>query len=200
MNISNVLQFKVSLKDIEPPIWRRIQVPQNYSFWDLHVAIQDAMGWFDSHLHLFSILNPETNKYDDIGIPDPDAFIGDPVFLPGWELPISRYFNNPGVKSKYEYDFGDEWIHDVVLEIIEPKLTHVKYPICIEGKRACPPEDCGGPDGYLDLLEILKNPKDKEHESIMEWLGVHFDPESFDPKDVKFDNPKKRWQHAFGNL
>lgn len=88
-----ILQFKVRLGDIRPTIWRRIEVPASYSFWDLHVAIQDAMGWFDSHLHSFEVLNPETGEVDVIGIPDPDGFVENPVVLPGWKTPVARYLH-----------------------------------------------------------------------------------------------------------
>jgi hypothetical protein len=195
-----IYQFKITLKDIEPPIWRRIQIPQSYSFWDLHVALQDAMGWLDYHLHIFRIINPETDQFDEIGIPDDEAFEDELPCLPGWELPISHYFEKSGARAEYEYDFGDCWEHEIILEEIVNRVPKQKYPICLAGERACPPEDCGGSLGYLDLLDTIKNPDDEEFESTMEWLGGSFDPELFDPKNVHFDNPQMRWQKAFRDL
>ena len=141
---SKVYQFKITLGGIEPPIWRRIQVPGSYSFWDLHVAIQDAMGWTDCHLHVFRILDPGTDDTEEIGIPNEDRFVGEPEILPGWDLSIKNYFSEANTRATYEYDFGDGWKHEIVLEKIFPRKPGTKYPTCIEGRRACPPEDCGG--------------------------------------------------------
>lgn len=194
-----VYQFKVSLKGIEPVIWRQIVVPASYSFWNLHVAIQDSMGWSDCHLHMFRIANPETGVIDEIGIPDDDSFEDDPVCHPGWELPIADYFMEPGDRADYEYDFGDSWNHEVFLEGIILREPKTKYPKCTGGKRACPPEDCGGIGGYEMLLKILRDPSHEEHESMMEWVGGRYDSKAFEPKNVRFDNPRKRWKIAFAN-
>jgi hypothetical protein len=140
-----VYQFEVSLLDVEPQIWRSIEVPSDYSFWDLHVAIQDAMGWFDSHLHEFEIISPDTLHTVSIGVPEA-GFPGDT--LPGWELLISDYLRAANAETKYSYDFGDGWEHRVRLKgIVEPGLA-ATYPRCVAGERACPPEDCGGSWGY----------------------------------------------------
>jgi hypothetical protein len=200
MNIKMVVyQFKITLKEIEPVIWRRIVVPATYSFWDLHVAIQDSMGWLDSHLHVFRIDNPRTGKIDEIGIPEDDPFEDELVLLPGWELSIVDYFIQPGDRAGYEYDFGDSWEHEVVLEGILLKGTKTKYPKCTGGARACPPEDCGGVHGYQEMLKIVRNRSHEEHKSTMEWLGGKYDPKTFDPDSIRFDNPKKRWRIAFTN-
>jgi hypothetical protein len=192
-----VFQFRISLKGINPSIWRRIQVPDRYTFWDLHVAIQDAMGWLDYHLHVFRVRNPETGRLDEIGIPQEDSFDGDRVFLPGWEVPLSAYFRAPGNISGYEYDFGDSWKHELLFEGIRDRVRGTKYPICLEGARACPPEDCGGTFGYKGLLEVLFNPSHENYKSMHEWVGANFEPEAFDPAGIRFDNPKKRWKAAF---
>jgi len=110
-----VYQFKVSLQEIEPTIWRRLQVPAKYSFWDLHVAIQDAMGWLDYHLHEFRLRKPHGRKWIEIGIPDDES--GDYEVLPGWKIPIRDYFKEPGQTALYIYDFGDGWKHDLVFEL-----------------------------------------------------------------------------------
>ena len=194
----DILQFEVSLADVAPRVWRRIEVPASYSFWDLHVAVQDAMGWLDYHLHLFRVLNPVLRMVDEIGIPDEDGFLDDPVCLAGWKVPVSAYFHSVGTHAEYAYDFGDGWEHEIELVSIARRPTRIKYPRCVAGERACPPEDCGGPHGYAELLKVLKNRRHKEHTSMVEWLGRPFDASVFDPSSVRFDNPKTRWRRAFG--
>ena len=161
------------------------------------MAIQDAMGWLDYHLHLFRIIDPESGELDEIGIPDDEPIDGELECFPGWELPIAHYFLKPGDHGDYEYDFGDGWEHEVVFEGIFPREARTRYPKCVDGARACPPEDCGGVHGFLELLKIIRTPSHKEHKSMMTWLGGKYDPEAFHPKNVRFDNPKKRWRIAF---
>jgi hypothetical protein len=104
-----VYQFKITLRGIRPPIWRRIQVPEHCTFCGLHVAIQDALGWLDYHLHVFHVVNPKTGVKEEIGIPDEDYAWDVHEIRPGWELPISRYFTAENNKCLYIYDFGDDW-------------------------------------------------------------------------------------------
>lgn len=153
--------------------------------------------WLDCHLHVFRVRNPASGKVEEIGIPDADAFEGDPVCLPGWEVPIARYFDAAGTCGVYEYDFGDEWLHEVELEALGTRQSGIEYPRCLDGQRACPLEDCGGPDGYARLLETIADPTDEEYESTMEWLGGSFAPDVFSPRKVRFDDPKRRWRIAF---
>lgn len=193
-----VLQFKVSLLGIEPEIWRRIVVPVHYSFWDLHVAIQDAMGWTDSHLHLFRVLHPKTATEEQIGIPDPTGEEEEDRLRAGWDIPIAPYFPEPGKKAAYEYDFGDGWEHEVVLEQILDPVPRRKYPQCLDGARACPPEDCGGVAGFANLLAVMNDPNHKGYEDMIDWLGYRFDPVKFSPKKVRFDDPQARRRAAFG--
>jgi pRiA4b ORF-3-like protein len=192
-----VYQFKLLLVGVEPPIWRRIQVPETYSFWDLHVALQDSMGWLDYHLHLFRVTRPVTGEVDQIGIPDTDAFEGDEPTLPGWEIPITRYFPGASVVAHYDYDLGDGWEHELTLEAILPRQAGKKYPLCLDGARACPPEDCGGVGGYEELLTVIETPTHEDYERTLQWLGGRFDAEKFDPKRVKFDDPARRYELAF---
>jgi hypothetical protein len=191
---SNIYQFKITLKAIKPKIWRCIQVPGNYTFWDLHVAIQDAMGWEDYHLHQFEIINPKTGEKNLIATPNDEDFY---ETISEVKAKISQYFLSAKNKANYEYDFGDGWEHEVVLEKILPSVVGSRYPQCIAGERACPPEDCGGAWGYEDLLEIIANSKHPEYLELMEWLEDGFNPEEFDPKLVEFDDPRKRLQTAF---
>jgi hypothetical protein len=194
---NHVYQFKITLQNSKPPIWRRIQVPETYTFWDLHVAIQDAMGWLDYHLHLFEVIDPSTGMKMEIGIPEEEygEYGGT---IPGWKKKISDYFTMENRKADYTYDFGDNWEHKIELENILPREEDIKYPICIKGKRACPPDDCGGIWGYEDLLEIIGDPDHEEHEEMSVWIGGDFDPEHFDMKEVCFHDPAKRRKNAFG--
>ena len=160
--INEVYQFKITLTSSEPPIWRRILVPSNYSFWDLHVAIQDSMGWLDYHLHSFSIKDPITNSKVEIGIPDEEYDSFGRKVLADHKVKISKYFNENNRSARYEYDFGDSWIHTVKFEKIIQATVAEKYPKCIDGQMACPPEDCGGIGGYYDLLSVLSDPKNEE--------------------------------------
>jgi hypothetical protein len=194
-----VYQFKVTLLDVRPPVWRRIQVPSTYSFWDLHVAIQDAFGWLDYHLHEFRIPEPKAGQLARIGIPDDDVFEGDERIRPGWDNPISAYFSHENPSAEYTYDFGDDWNHTVKLEHVIPGLPGIRYPICNGGARRCPPEDVGGPLGYREFLRAIRNPNHQEHDSYLEWVGGAFDPDAFEPTRVRFDNPRKRWKIAFEN-
>ena len=196
---NKIYQFKISLKDIQPVIWRRILVPAKYTFWDLHVAIQNSMGWLDYHLHVFRIRQKFSNIEIEIGIPNEDLFKDEQEILPGWHIPITDYFDDLGVISLYEYDFGDSWIHEVLLEGMLIREKGQKYPKCIAGARACPPEDCGGIDGYQELLEIISDPKNDEYDEMITWLGGKYNPEEFNPNKVKFDNPQTRWHKAFSN-
>ncbi|MCP4157081.1 MAG: plasmid pRiA4b ORF-3 family protein [bacterium] len=191
-----VYQFKISLNGIEPPIWRGIQVPGTYNFWDLHVAIQDAMGWLDYHLHHFEVKNPRTQEPEEIGIPDEEGW-GNIEIIPGWSRRISTYFTGSCKKAKYIYDYGDCWEHTVQLEKIVERLSAVDYPKCIAGKRACPPEDCGGRWGYEDFLNIILTPDHDRHQEMLNWIGGHFAPEHFDVDEVDFDDPVKRKKIAF---
>lgn len=191
---TQVYQFKITLEGIRPPIWRRIQVPETYTFWDLHVAIQDAMGWLDYHLHEFEILNPANGLKVTIGLQDDDFPKRN---LMDWAQKIANYFSPENPSADYIYDFGDYWQHKIQLEKILPREKNVSYPVCIKGKRACPPEDCGGIGGYEQLLDIIKDPEHEEHDETIEWLGEGFDSEDFDPKDVNFNDPAARLKMAF---
>jgi len=103
----------------------------------------------------------------------------------------------PGDVALYEYDFGDSWEHEIRLEDIVPREKGIRYPRCIDGARACPPEDCGGPYGFERMLEVLADPNDEEHDEMWEWIGEGYDPARFEPGAVRFDNPKRRWRRAF---
>ncbi len=180
-----VYQFKITLKQIRPSIWRRIQVPETYTFQDMHVAIQDVMGWEGYHLHEFEMVDPATGAKMRIGAPDEDFGFGREILREQREK-IARYFSMENRSAEYLYDFGDDWEHRIPLEKILPRGAGVKYPVCIKGKRACPPEDCGGVWGYADIMEALQDPDSEENEELLEWVGEDFDPEYFDAEMIYF--------------
>jgi len=165
----SVYQLKVTLKNSKPPIWRRIQVNSDINLYRLHQHLQVMMGWTDSHLHQFIV----HGEY--YGTPDPDFEVRNET-----SLKLDRVVSEAGDEFVYEYDFGDSWEHLILVEKILQPETGVNYPICLTGKRACPPEDCGGIWGYGDLLEAIQDPAHPEHEEMLEWLGGSFDPEEFD--------------------
>lgn len=194
-----VHQFRITLLEVEPTVWRRIQVPVGYTFWDLHVAIQDSMGWLDSHLHIFRIKRPRGRKVWEIGIP---VELMEDV-LPGWRNDVSDYFTEPGASALYEYDFGDGWQHEILLEGVLLAEPGVSYPRCLDGERACPPEDCGGPHGYEELLKVISDLEHEERDEYLIWLAGQapgnypFDPERFYPAEVRFEDPHERFFIAF---
>lgn len=173
-----LFQFKITLLDIRPPIWRRIQIP-DCTLAELHDYIQVAFGWWNCHLHQFEI---DGQRYSQ---PSPDGDDYELDFKDETNLLISKLLPKSGTRTRwiYEYDFGDGWRHEILFEGCPPKDSKAKYPLCLEGKRACPPEDCGGPWGYANLLEVIGNPKHEEHAEMLEWIGP-FDPDAFDAKKV----------------
>ncbi len=175
-NAASIYQLKITLKDIRPPIWRRVQVRSDSTLGHLHWVIQFSMGWTNSHLHSFSIQGV------DYGVPMPELGF-DEMGLQD-EQPVKLNTVIPGEKFKffYLYDFGDSWEHEVMVEkVLEPEAG-IDYPTCIKAKRACPPEDCGGAWGYRDFLEAIQDPEHPEHEAMLEWVGGAFDLE-----DAEFD-------------
>jgi hypothetical protein len=177
MTTKTVYQFKVTLRGIKPPIWRRFQVYSDITFCELHQIIQEVMGWYDSHLHAFDV--------GGLLVTDAETLVE--VWEDGVDeerVRLKKHLTWEGQKIRYEYDFGDSWEHDVVLEKILAAEPNVHYPLCLKGKRACPPEDCGGIWGYADLLEALADPAHPEHEMYLEWLGEDLDPEAFDLAEI----------------
>ena len=187
-------KYRIELAGVKPLIWRKILVPADYSFWDLHVAIQDAMGWLDYHLHEFTVKDPGTGATARIGIPETE----DDDVMAGWEIPVAGFFQSPETACEYSYDFGDDWQHAVIFEgavELDPGQPDLA---CIAGEGACPPEDCGGAHGYATLLEAISDPEHELHAELTEWLGGAFDARRFSASEVVFDDPDERWQLAFG--
>jgi len=176
-------QFKITLLNIKPVIWRRIQI-RNGSVDKLHECIQTAMGWTNSHLHRFEIQGIVCGDPELI-CDDPDSFVG----TNSLETMVSDIVPQSGARFQfsYEYDFGDRWRHEVVFEGCLPTDQGVRYPLCLEGERACPPEDVGGVDGYEEFLEVIADPSHPEHKAWMRWAGCDFDPTRFDAKAATKD-------------
>jgi hypothetical protein len=172
-----IFQFKITLMQSKPPIWRRIQI-QNCTLDKLHEHIQTAMGWTNSHLHDFEI---DDQRYGDPELLDEGFEDFDCVNSTQTMISDIIPNNRKRFSFNYQYDFGDSWDHEILFEGCPPLDPTVKYPICLEGERACPPEDVGGIWGYAEFLEVLANPKHAEHESILEWCGGKFSPDKFDP-------------------
>ncbi|MFJ5770984.1 plasmid pRiA4b ORF-3 family protein [Psychrobacillus sp. NPDC093180] len=170
-------QLKVTLRGSKPPIWRRIIVPSDFTFSDLHDVIQTAMGWMDMHLYSFEVSDILVEEeYED----DPFGGFSLREKMDAETTLIGELLSKEGDKGLYMYDFGDDWHHTVLLEKVLPFDDSFTSPVCIKGKRACPPEDCGGVYGYENLLEILNGPDGGEKEELLEWVGDNFDPEAFD--------------------
>ena len=167
--VDSVVSLKMTLKGAKPPIWRRILVPGSMTLGDLSEAILTAMGWTGGHLHAFDV---DGRQYGDPAMVDDVANER--------RLTLSGVVKSGVTRFGYDYDFGDNWEHTVVVEKTLVPVTGQVYPACVDGKRNCPPEDCGGVWGYEELREILGDPAHPEREERLEWIGDDFDPEEFD--------------------
>ncbi len=177
--------LKVRLLDIEPEIWRRFVVPASITLDRLHDVIQIVMGWTDSHLHEFTIGKKRYTEYPQ------EREDG---------LECGKYRFGDLVKQKnrkilYLYDFGDSWMHELILEenhYFNPRLQN--EIVCLDGARACPPEDVGGIPGYFDFCSVLADPGNEDYKRLMEWSGGHYDSEEFDTDMVNWELMKYlRW-------
>ncbi len=160
-------QFKIKLEGTsKPPVWRKLLVPQNYSFYQLHMAIQGAFGWENAHLFEF------VDGFSDgasIGINFDDGW-DEEEKEDAHETRVDEVFRQEKQKLHYNYDFGDDWTHLLILEkITDDKLIHAR---CLGGKGACPPEDCGGIWGYYAMVDAINDPKNPEHKDMRDWLGM----------------------------
>ena len=195
MKSDHTYQLLIVLPKTDPLVWRRVQVPEGYSFWDLHVALQDAMGWKDYHLHEFVVVDSKTGRVKRIGIPD-DEMEDERPCLAGWNVPIARYLTYGTAPVRYRYDFGDDWEHVLEFEGLLAADEGV-YPRCVAGAGACPPEDVGGTAGYTEFLTTIRDRGHPERAAMLQWAGGSFDPQAFSPETVRFDDPTERWKIAF---
>lgn len=168
--MKSIYQIQIALKYSNPKIWRRILVYSDFKLDDFHRILQTTMGWTNSHMHQFSAGHQD---YAPAEFEIEDA-------KDTRKVNLDKILNEKQPKITYEYDFGDGWEHSIVLEKILPFDNKVTVPVCLAGKRNCPPEDCGGVWGYADLLEIIANPQHPEYEDWLEWIGDDFDPADFD--------------------
>ena len=175
VSTQKIYQLKISLKYIRPPIWRRILVASDTTLEQLHLIVQAAMGWYNCHLHSWTIGGVEYGQPQ--GEYDSDMHDEKTVKL-------SKIVAGEKFKFSYTYDFGDSWEHEILVEKVLAATTETRYPVCVTGKRACPPEDCGGAWGYAELLSILNDPENPEYEEKMDWLEDNFDPNEFDLKET----------------
>jgi hypothetical protein len=169
-----VYQIKVALLETEPSIWRRFLVPSSVTLHRLHLILQDVMGWSNYHLYRFKIGSEE------YGEPHPDNEFNELNFKNSRRTKLGQVVTKKGKVFQYEYDFGDSWEHMLLVEDILEYQPDMRYPVCLTGERACPPEDCGGPHGYADLLETIADPGHEDYQDMMTWLGGNFDPDAFD--------------------
>ena len=175
------LRLRAELVLMPEPVWREFIVPANFTFWDLHVALQDVMGWLDCHLHQFSLDDVATGESLRFGIPDNNGFHGSDGILIGWDHLIGNFLRPDMPPFLYSYDFGDGWQHEIqVMELLRNQDL-VSLPLCTDGIGRCPEEDCGGPPGWADRFPALNG-------------GPPFDPEA-----VIFDDPRERWRRSFGD-
>ncbi len=171
---SRAYLLKITLEDITPEIWRTFLVPSTIKLPDLHRVIQTVMGWTSSHLHQF--------RHKDVlySLPDDESLL---EYVDYRKITLSRLLTAKGEILHYDYDFGDGWEHKIeLLDIIDDRP--LKHPQCLDGERACPPEDCGGPGGFEDMLDILSEPGSEEYEEVIAWLGEDFDRDFFNIKDI----------------
>ena len=173
MREGDIAQIKVSLLNVELAIWRRLEVPPEITLARLHVALQAAMGWQDYHLHAFRIREIE------YGVPNPDY---EPMGVPLKDDRRTTLRSLVSVDESfvYEYDFGDGWEHEILVEAVLAPRPRTRYPRVVDGARACPPEDVGGTPGYVAFLDAVADPRHAEHASVLDWAGGSFDPEAFD--------------------
>lgn len=197
-SFKNVYQLKITLlgRDV-PVVWRKIMVPESYTFYDLHIAIQDSMGWKNYHLHMFEVIDKINNgkiTYIECPSDEPMFFEEEGGVKFTTEIPINKFLKNENDVVTYKYDFGDGWKHEVLLEKILTKDSKIKYPICLDGEMSCPPEDCGGSNGYYRCIESVKNQNNDE--GLLDWLG-DWKPDSFNPKNVVFNDPKEHFNQVY---
>ena len=185
-----IYQLKVVLLDSKQPVWRQLQVPGDASLDWLHAVLQVAIGWTNSHLHQFRVgedCYSDTRHYFA-------EFEDDPEILEERKFTLQQIAPREQDIFGYQYDFGDSWEHEITVDKILPTdAAAARTALCLNGARACPPEDCGGVWGYENLLKILKNRKHPEHQSMNEWLGRAFDSEAFDVEKTNFWLRKLKW-------
>jgi hypothetical protein len=174
--------LRLTLEDIEPPIWREIALLDSTTLPELHRVIQMAFQWYDYHLHQFTIGDQRyaipDEENDGFGVPARSSL----------GMTLADLGLTAGTRFTYEYDFGDSWCLTIDVRTITPaadRAAEMPAPLLVDGRRAAPPEDCGGPPGYEELLRVLAHPSDPEHAEMSTWVGPDFDAERFDARAVR---------------
>lgn len=183
-----VYQLKITLLDTKPPIWRRVLIDGAGTLDHLHEVIQAAFGWWGYHLHDFEV---GRTRY---AVPDPDDDWGAPT--KDERRTRLDAIAKAGSKLTYTYDFGDNWRHSIVVEKVLAADATTSVPALVDGRRAAPPEDCGGTWGYRELLDVLADPTHAERDERREWIGRPFDPDAFDPSEFE-DNLRNQQLAGF---
>jgi hypothetical protein len=189
MSADTIARLKITLDVVKPTVLRRVEVPFDIRLDRLHLTIQAAMGWTNSHLYEIRA------RHVGWSTPYPDAdWTGD--FLDARKARLDQVLEDVGTKTmKYLYDFGDGWEHTIKIERLIDPAPGVAYPRLIEASRRCPPEDCGGPWGYAEFLDAINDPKHERHDELSEWIGYHFDPSivDLDGIAIEVETLAKRW-------
>jgi hypothetical protein len=178
-----IYQLRVTLRGSHPLIWRQIQVRSDITLGKLHRILQVVMGWTGTHLHQFAIRGKQ------YWIPD-EGDMDLRKKIDERKHRLRDVVSRQASRFRYEYDFGDLWTHELLVENILSPQEGVRYPVCLAGARACPPEDIGGTPGYENFLAAINSPRHPEHQEYLDWIGHRFDPEAFDVNEV---NRKLHW-------
>ena len=177
--IEPIARMRIELRDLEPGIWRRVEVPLSTTLAALHDIIQVAFRWTDSHLHEFVV---GERVY---GVPSPEDALYDRKVYKASAIRLKTLVDRGVDRFLYLYDFGDDWRHDVIIEEVRDGEADVEYPCFVDGARRCPPEDVGGPGGFMEFLEAVLDPGHEEHKRMIEWYGGPFDPADIDERMVR---------------
>lgn len=164
-------ELKVTLRGVRPPVWRRVKVRSDITLEDFHRVLQVVMGWTDNHMHAFRAVGRKAKtRAGQATVERPEER----------QTRLDDFLRKPKDRMVYEYDFGDGWEHEILLERVADHPAGARYPWVLGGARACPPEDVGGVGGYARFLEAMREPRHPEHVEMMEWHGGPFDPAAFD--------------------
>jgi hypothetical protein len=177
--IEPIARIRISLQETSPEIWRRLDVPLSTSLLALHDIIQIAMGWTDSHLFAFYAGDRQ------YGVPYPEYDMGGPRVFHAKSMHLKALVSRGTNRFVYEYDFGDSWRHDIVIEEDMDGLPDRDYPVFIGGQGRCPPEDVGGVSGFEEFLEAIRKPRHPEHRRMLEWYGRTYDPQDIDERRIR---------------
>ena len=167
------LRLRIQLNEVDPAVWRRLLVPGSVKLAKLGLMLVAAMGWNNSHLHAFRVGDTSYGMRGG----DDDDFDDDEI--DEQSVTVLQALRERQTFT-FDYDFGDGWEHDVVIEELIHSDTGLKFAVCLDGERACPPDDVGGPGGYVAFLEAIADPGHEEHDDFLEWVGGSFDPAAFD--------------------